>query len=77
MEKKKPAEAQGSQTRMVKCPECGKPSAFTPENQFRPFCSERCRILDLGSWASESYRIAPRPDSSADEENSDDTENIN
>ena len=30
---------------------------MSPENRFRPFCSERCRMVDLGSWAGESYRI--------------------
>ena len=30
---------------------------WDPANRYRPFCSERCRIIDLGAWASESYRI--------------------
>jgi len=30
---------------------------FSPANQWRPFCSERCRMIDLGEWASESYRV--------------------
>jgi endogenous inhibitor of DNA gyrase (YacG/DUF329 family) len=34
---------------------------FGPENRWRPFCSERCRSLDLGAWASESYRVPTRP----------------
>ena len=38
------------------CPICRKPVAFdSPE---MPFCSERCRIIDLGAWASEEYRIS-------------------
>lgn len=41
----------------VKCPQCGQPSLYAPENAFRPFCSERCRLIDLGEWASEGYRI--------------------
>jgi endogenous inhibitor of DNA gyrase (YacG/DUF329 family) len=41
----------------VACPTCGKLSPFTPENRFRPFCSERCKLIDIGEWASESYRI--------------------
>ncbi|MBK1714685.1 DNA gyrase inhibitor YacG [Rubrivivax gelatinosus] len=44
--------------RLVPCPACKKPSPFVPENRWRPFCSERCRNLDLGAWASESYRVA-------------------
>ena len=43
--------------RIVKCPNCGKPVPWTPESPYRPFCSERCKTLDLGAWASESYRI--------------------
>ena len=47
--------------RKVPCPACGGPAAFEPFNPYRPFCSERCRLLDLGSWASESYRIPGKP----------------
>ena len=39
------------------CPTCAKQSPFTPENPFRPFCSERCKLIDLGQWATENYRI--------------------
>lgn len=42
---------------VVNCPKCGKPVAWDPANRFRPFCSERCRMIDLGAWANESYRI--------------------
>jgi uncharacterized protein len=34
---------------------------FAASNRWRPFCSERCRITDLGAWASESYRIPAKP----------------
>lgn len=40
----------------VKCPICNKEVAWE-DNQYRPFCSERCKLIDLGSWASEKYRI--------------------
>jgi endogenous inhibitor of DNA gyrase (YacG/DUF329 family) len=43
--------------RVVNCPKCGKPVEWSPTNRHRPFCSERCRVIDLGAWASESYRI--------------------
>jgi endogenous inhibitor of DNA gyrase (YacG/DUF329 family) len=42
--------------RTIKCPVCRKETAWE-DNPFRPFCSERCRLLDLGKWASENYRI--------------------
>ncbi|UXR64280.1 DNA gyrase inhibitor YacG [Bdellovibrio bacteriovorus] len=54
-----------SQSRQVKCPQCGRLALYSTENPFRPFCSERCRLIDLGEWASESYRI-PVKDSSSD-----------
>ena len=41
----------------VPCPRCGTPAPYAPDNRWRPFCSERCRTIDLGAWASESYRI--------------------
>jgi endogenous inhibitor of DNA gyrase (YacG/DUF329 family) len=50
--------------RVLACPACGKSTAFTPSNRWRPFCSERCRMTDLGAWASESYRIPAKPDES-------------
>ncbi len=43
--------------RKIKCPQCGRLTVFSSENPFRPFCSERCRMIDLGQWADESYRI--------------------
>jgi endogenous inhibitor of DNA gyrase (YacG/DUF329 family) len=44
--------------RLVRCPACGGDSVYAPDNPFRPFCSQRCRNLDLGAWASESFRVA-------------------
>ena len=46
--------------RLVACPECGASREFSPNNPFRPFCSERCKMIDLGIWASEGYKI-PAP----------------
>ena len=50
-----------SKPREVACPACGKPARFEESNRWRPFCSERCRLTDLGGWASESYRIPGKP----------------
>ncbi len=41
----------------VPCPTCGKPAVFGPQNKWRPFCSERCKLIDLGDWANERYRV--------------------
>ncbi len=45
----------------VKCPRCGKPVQWHAEKSpFRPFCSERCKLIDLGAWAEEKYRVAQK-----------------
>ncbi|MCK9529618.1 MAG: DNA gyrase inhibitor YacG [Gammaproteobacteria bacterium] len=55
----------------VKCPTCGKSVVWTPEQRWRPFCSERCKLIDLGEWAAERHAIpgepAPVPDARDDE----------
>ena len=43
--------------REVACPRCGRKTPFTPHNAWRPFCSERCKMIDLGAWAEERYRV--------------------
>jgi endogenous inhibitor of DNA gyrase (YacG/DUF329 family) len=50
--------------KMVKCPQCGQPAVYAESNKWRPFCSQRCRLIDLGEWASEGYQIPaePQPD---------------
>lgn len=42
---------------VVNCPQCGKITIWNSANRYRPFCSERCKMIDLGQWATESYRI--------------------
>ncbi len=41
----------------VDCPICGKSVQWLPENRYRPFCSERCKQIDLGAWANDEYRV--------------------
>jgi endogenous inhibitor of DNA gyrase (YacG/DUF329 family) len=57
--------------RIVNCPACGKAIEWVAENRYRPFCSARCKGVDLGAWASDQYRIAakeePKPDPDAAE----------
>lgn len=43
------------------CPICKKPAAWEG-NPSRPFCSERCRLRDLGAWSSEAYRVPEKPE---------------
>ncbi len=47
-----------SEVPYVPCPTCGRLVAWRPEEQWRPFCSERCKLIDLGEWFSEERRIA-------------------
>lgn len=46
-----------SKVTVVSCPTCNTPVRWEPESKFRPFCSERCKLIDLGEWASEEKRI--------------------
>ncbi|MFO1413076.1 MAG: DNA gyrase inhibitor YacG [Burkholderiales bacterium] len=60
-----------SSPRFVACPGCGTPVAWTPESRFRPFCSKRCKLLDLAGWANETYRIVGTSDEESPRENTD------
>jgi endogenous inhibitor of DNA gyrase (YacG/DUF329 family) len=46
-----------AKARFVSCPRCGAKVAWLHENRYRPFCSERCKLFDLGDWATEKYRV--------------------
>ena len=48
-------------TRKINCPQCGKSTEYSSDNPWRPFCSQRCRQIDLGEWASEGYQIPVEP----------------
>jgi len=56
----------------VACPHCGNAVPYSSQNRWRPFCSERCKLIDLGNWASERYRV-PEASLSADDETVDET----
>ncbi len=53
---------------MVACPRCGALVALTPQNNWRPFCSERCKLIDLGDWATERYRVPQTAEPSSEDE---------
>lgn len=42
----------------VKCPTCNTDVSWQGKNKWKPFCSERCKLIDLGEWASAGHRIA-------------------
>ena len=43
--------------KQVTCPHCKAQTEFSAKNPFRPFCSERCKLIDLGDWANERHAI--------------------
>ncbi|MEI6737427.1 MAG: DNA gyrase inhibitor YacG [Pseudomonadota bacterium] len=45
----------------IRCPHCGEISIYHESNISRPFCSERCKLNDLGAWANDEYAIAGSP----------------
>lgn len=56
----KPPRAPGkppATARTVTCPACGQDSVYASSNPYRPFCSARCKGIDLGAWASEQFRM--------------------
>jgi endogenous inhibitor of DNA gyrase (YacG/DUF329 family) len=57
-----------SKPTVVNCPTCGKEHVWDTNNRFRPFCSERCKMIDLGKWANEEYRVEQREPDSGDQE---------
>lgn len=49
------------QSRIVNCPTCDKAVAWIESNQYRPFCSKRCQLIDFGEWATEKNSIPGEP----------------
>ena len=57
----------------IKCPTCEKEKTWREDNPFKPFCSERCKLIDLGEWASETRRVPGEkinPDTGSSEDDS-------
>ncbi len=50
----------------IRCPVCKRMTTWE-ENPWRPFCSERCKLIDLGAWASEEYKIPGKKEEDEDE----------
>lgn len=47
----------GTPPKLVACPTCGGNSLYAASNPYRPFCSQRCKQIDMGAWASENFRM--------------------
>jgi endogenous inhibitor of DNA gyrase (YacG/DUF329 family) len=54
---------------VVTCPTCSAKVEWKEENKFRPFCSLRCKQIDLGAWAEEKYVVPGAPPGEVDNEN--------
>lgn len=49
----------------ARCPQCDTPLADDGDARWRPFCSERCKLMDLGQWFAGKYSIPAEPDREA------------
>ena len=52
----------------VTCPNCHAPNTYRQDNPYRPFCSSRCKLIDLGEWADENYRVGGESKASSNPE---------
>jgi endogenous inhibitor of DNA gyrase (YacG/DUF329 family) len=57
--------------KQVKCPTCGTAIQWSEKNLFRPFCGEKCRLIDFGDWANENHVISVSGNDSEQLENED------
>ena len=48
----------------ISCPTCNQSNTWQPDNKFKPFCSDRCKLIDLGEWANESRTVPLEPNDS-------------
>ncbi|MCU0925378.1 MAG: DNA gyrase inhibitor YacG [Hydrogenophaga sp.] len=55
------APAPDGPVKIVRCPACGGRSVYATSNPFRPFCSDRCKSMDFGAWASEGFKLPEQP----------------
>ena len=53
-------------TPVVKCPTCHKEVVWNTDSPYRPFCSKRCKLIDLGEWAQENYPVSSEDDPFSD-----------
>lgn len=53
---------------IIQCPNCKKEMVYSLDNPYRPFCSERCKLQDLGAWASGEYALEAQPENEAEVE---------
>jgi endogenous inhibitor of DNA gyrase (YacG/DUF329 family) len=59
---------------IVKCPTCRREVEWSPVSPYRPFCSDRCRLIDLGAWLTEQHKIPDESGTAEDQLHSDSAE---
>lgn len=64
------------QERQIKCPQCGRFTIYSLENKARPFCSARCKLIDLGQWADETYKVPVSPNQDLDPQAMDSSQDV-
>jgi hypothetical protein len=57
----------------VKCPTCGRPVEWSESSTYRPFCSDRCRLIYLGAWLTEQHKIPEESDAESEDTQNRDT----
>lgn len=55
----------------VNCPTCKKTVPWSQDEPYKPFCSQRCKLIDLGDWATEAHKIPGDPAFPAEAQDSD------
>lgn len=65
-----------SEAKILPCPRCGEPVTWNKDAKWKPFCSERCRLIDLGAWFAEEHTIPGEP-ALADDANNPNTRSDN
>jgi uncharacterized protein len=63
-------------TTTVKCPTCKRPVEWSAESAHRPFCSDRCRLIDLGAWLAEKHKIPDEAHAIGDESHKDSPDDL-
>ena len=63
-------------TDSITCPTCDKPGTWLKNNPFRPFCSDRCKLIDLGEWADEGHSIPGEPAVLPEDNNHEDNDEL-
>jgi uncharacterized protein len=59
---------------IVKCPTCKRPVEWSAASVYRPFCSDRCRLIDLGAWLTEQHKLPDETGTADDDTHADSSE---